>query len=96
MTATILELYPYLLKAWEHICSPADDDSEIFPNGNSWNWDSESWSTVKLIFTSFEHVVACLPSKELLELIKPIAECLQGQLQEVYFGYQKIDYVKEH
>jgi len=42
------------------------------------------------IFTSFENVVAFLLSKELLE---PIAECLQGQLQEVYFGFQKLDEV---
>lgn len=37
-----------------------------------------------------------LLSKELLEPIKPIAECLQGRLKEVYLGFQKIDDVKEH
>ena len=96
---TILELYPYLIKTWEHICSPADDDNEIYPDGNTWNWDSESRSTangLKHIFTSFEHVVAFLLSKELLEPIKPIAECLQGRLQEIYFGFKKVDEVKEH
>lgn len=30
---TILVLYPYLVKTWEQICLPADDDSEIYPNG---------------------------------------------------------------
>ena len=72
---------------------PADFDSEIYPNGNSWNWDSKSQSTangLKHIFTCFEHVVAFLLSKELLEPIKPIAECLQGQLQEVHFGFKKL------
>ena len=37
-----------------------------------------------------------LISKELLEPIRPIAECLQGRLQEVYFGFTKIDEVKQH
>ena len=92
-------MYPYLVKTWEQICLPADDDSEIYPNGNSWNWDSDSRSTangLRNIFTSFEHVAAFFLSKELLEPIKPIAECLQGRLQEVYFGFNKIDEVKEH
>ena len=34
-------------------------------------------------------------AKELLEPIRPIAECLQGRLQEVYFGFKKVDEVKE-
>jgi len=94
--STILELYPYLVKTWEQICLPTEDDDEIYPNGNNWNWDSESRSTangLKYIFTSFENVVAFLLSKELLEPIRPIAECLQGRLQEVYFAFQKIDEV---
>ena len=35
-------------------------------------------------------------AKELLEPIRPIAECLQGRLQEVYFGFQKVSEVKQH
>ena len=30
-------------------------------------------------------------AKQLLEPIHPIAQCLRGRLQEVYFGYQQID-----
>ena len=35
-------------------------------------------------------------AKELLEPMRPIAECLQGRLQEVYFGFQKVSEVKQH
>ena len=35
-------------------------------------------------------------AKELLEPIRPIAECLKGRLQEVYFGFQKVSEVKQH
>ena len=35
-------------------------------------------------------------SKELLEQIIPITECLQGWLQEVYFDFQKVDEIKDH
>ena len=35
-------------------------------------------------------------AKELLEPIRPIAECLQGRLQEVYFVFQKVSEVKQH
>ena len=85
----ILELYTYLVKIWEQNCCSTENDNEIYPNGNNWNWDSESRSTAnapKHIFTSFEKVVVLLLSKELVD---QFAECLQGQLQEVYFGFQK-------
>lgn len=35
-------------------------------------------------------------SKELLEPIHPVAECLQGRLQEVYFGFKKISEIPKH
>ena len=35
-------------------------------------------------------------AKELLGPIRPTAECLQGRLQEVYFGFQKVSEVKQH
>ena len=35
-------------------------------------------------------------AKELLKPIRPIAECLQGRLQEGYFGFQKVSEVKQH
>ena len=31
--------------------------------------------------------------KQLLEPIRPIAECLQARLQELYFGFKKVDEV---
>jgi len=96
---TILELYPYLVKTWDQICYPCDDSNEIYPDGNNWKWDSESRSSangLKHTFTSFEHIVVFMLSKELLEPIRPIAECLQGRLQEVYFGFKKISEVTKH
>ena len=95
---TILELYPYLVKTWEHMCYPCENDS-IYTNGNNWNWDSESRSSangLRHTFTSFEHVVSFFLEKELLEPIRPIAECLQGRLQEVYFGFKKITEIMKH
>ena len=35
-------------------------------------------------------------AKELLEPIRPIAECPQRRLQEVCFGFQKFSEVKHH
>ena len=35
-------------------------------------------------------------SKELLEPIRPLAKCLQGRLQEVYFGFKKIREITQH
>ena len=95
---TILELYPYLIKTWDQMCYPSDDE-ELYPDGNNWNWDSESRSTangLRYTFSSFEHLIVFLLSKELLEPIRPIAECLQGRLQEVYFGFKKIIEVTQH
>ena len=47
-------------------------------------------------FTNFKHVVSFFLAKELLEPIRPIAECLQGRLQEVYFGFKKISEIMQH
>ena len=71
----------------------------ITVNGNNWNWDSVSRSSANELrhtFTSFEHVVSFFLAKELLEPICPIAECLQGRLQEVYFGFKKITEIMKH
>ena len=48
------------------------------------------------MFTNFEHIAAFLIAKELLEPIKPIAQSLQGRLQEVYFGFKKVDEAKNN
>ena len=96
----ILELYPYLVKTWNQICYPCHDDSKIYPDGNNWKWDSESRNSengLKHTLTNFEHIVVFMLSKELLEpIIRPLAECLQGRLQEVYFGFKKIREIIQH
>ena len=96
---TILQLYPYLIKTWEEICYPTNDDSEIYPDGNNWKWDSESRSNangLRHTFAGFEHIVVFMLSKELLEPFRPIAECLQSRLQEVYFGFKKVGEVTQY
>ena len=91
---TIFDLYTYLMRTWEEICSPSNCD-QLYSNSR-WNWDSETRSSangLRHTFGSFEHIVAFVISKQLLEPIRPIAQCLQGKLQEVYFGFKKIDEV---
>ena len=78
------------------MCQPSENE-QVYPDGKLWNWDSESRSNangLRHTFARFEHIVAFLIAKELLEPIRPIAECLQGRLQEVYFGFKKVDEVK--
>ena len=93
--STILELYPYLVHAWDEICNPTIEDEEV----GDWKWDADSRSSangLRHVFTNFEHIVAFMITKELLEPIKPIAECLQGRLQEVYLGFKKVDEVNKY
>ena len=90
--STILELYPFLVKTWNEICYPTSET-----NSRDWKWDSESRTMANGLshtFASFEHIVTFIIAKEVLEPIRPIAESLQGRLQEVYFGFGKIDAVK--
>lgn len=94
---TILELYPYLVKTWDEVCCPSTCE-QLYPDGNTWKWDSDSRSAangLRHTFCGFEHIVAFMVSKQLLEPIRPIAECLQGRLQEVYFGFKKVDEVTQ-
>ena len=94
---TILELYPYLVQTWDEVCCPSTCE-QLYPDGNTWKWDSDNRSAangLRHTFCGFEHIVAFMVSKQLLEPIRPIAECLQGRLQEVYFGFKKVDEVTQ-
>ena len=96
--SSIFELYPYLVRTWNEICHPSDDES-LYGEINDWNWDFESSTLANgllNIFVSFQHTIVFMLAKELLEPIRPIAECLQRRLQEVYFGFQKVSEVKHH
>ena len=84
---TIFDLYPYLMRTWEEMCSPSNCD-QLYKD-SSWNWDSETRSSANGLIVAFNL------SKQLLEPIRPIAQCLQGKLQEVYFGFKKIGEVKQ-
>ena len=56
-------------------------------------WDSETRAAATGLshtFGSFEHIVVFMLAKQLLEPIHPITECLQGRLQELYFGFKKL------
>ena len=71
---------------------------QLYPDGNNWNWDPETRAAATGLshtFGSFEHnvIVVCMLAKQLLGPIYLIAECLQGRLQELYFGFKKIDEV---
>ena len=84
---SIFKLYPCLVRTWNEICHPCDDGS-LYNEINDWNWDSESRTLANgllNIFVSLQHTIVFMLAKELLEPIGPIAECLQGRLQEVYF-----------
>lgn len=77
------------------MCHPSKCQ-QLYPDGNNWNWDSETRAAATGLshtFGSFEHIVVFMLTKQLLEPIHPIAECLQGRLQELYFGFKKIDEV---
>ena len=96
--SSIFELHPYLVRIWNEICHPSDDES-LYNEINDSNWDSESRTLANgllNIFVSFQHTTVSMLAKELLEPIRPIAECLQERLQEVYFDFQKVSEVKQH
>ena len=88
----------YILTWLEHGMRYAIHQS-LYDEINDWNWDSESRTLANgflNIFVSFQHTIVSMLAKELLEPIRPIAECLQERLQEVYFGFQKVSEVKQH
>ena len=96
--SSMFVLYPYLVRTWNEICHPSDDES-LYDEINDWNWDSESRTLANgllNIFISFQHTTVFMLAKELLEPIRPIAEYLQGRLQEVYFDFQKVSEVQQH
>ena len=94
---TILELYPYLVKTWIEICLPSNAE-DLYPDGNDWSWDRETRTAangLRHTFMNFEHIAPFVCSKEILSPIRPHAESLQGRLNEVYFGFKKINEVTQ-
>ena len=73
--STILELYPFLVETWNEICTPTSS-SEFAGTRSVANG-------LRHTFSSFEHIVVFILSKELLKPMKPLAESLQGRLNEV-------------
>ncbi len=85
------------MQTWDQMCCP-NNCEQLYPDGNNWKWDSETRSAangLRHTFSGFEHIVVFMLSKQLLEPIRPIAECLQGRLQEVYFGFKKVDEITQ-
>ena len=93
--STIFELYPYLLRTWNQICMPSSstDLNQESTSSTEWNWDAETRTSangLRHTFSSFEHIVAFVLTKELLEPMRPLAAGLQGRSIEVYFAYKKV------
>lgn len=78
-----MKLYPYLLKTWSDICMPGSSSEidQVSVSSAEWNWDTESRASangLRHTFSSFEHIVAFVTTKELLEPTRPLAAGLQG------------------
>lgn len=71
----------------------------MYSDNADWNWDAGTRSVangLRHTFSSFEHIVAFILSKELLKPMKPLAESLQGRLNEVYFAFKKVDEITSY
>ena len=91
------ELYEYIVFALNERCHPSNDES-IYPDNECWNWDSETRTKangLRHTFTNFEHIVSFICAKEMLEPMRPLLSSLQGELMEMYLGFEKIDQVIE-
>ena len=84
---TVFELYPYHVKTCDkyaiHVRMMIFIPMGTIGTGTQ-SLACSSANGLRNTFTSFEHVVAFFLAKELLEPIRPIAECLQGRLQELH------------
>ena len=88
----ILKMYSYLIQSWTEIWHPSNCE-QLFADEKC-IWDTETRCAangLRHTFGCFGHIVVIMRAKQVLELIYSIAKCLQGRLQEVSFGYQRID-----
>ena len=82
---TILELYTYLIETWDKICYSGNYEKLYF-DGSNWKWGPETRTAangLRQTFVGFEKIVIFMFVKQLLELIRLIAECLQTRLHEL-------------
>ena len=92
---TIFDLYEYIVITLNEICEPTNDD-RFYQNNETWDWDAKTKTMangLRHIMSNFGHIVNFVCAKELLEPMRPLVCALQGELMEVYFGFQKIEEV---
>ncbi|KAG1666870.1 repressor of the inhibitor of the protein kinase [Nymphon striatum] len=92
---TLQELYVYIIRTLEEMINPTGDDN-IYTKEKDWNWDAETRSMangLRHTFTSFEHIVSFIIAKQGLEPMCPLVSCLQGEMMDVYHGFQKVDQI---
>ncbi|KAG1676109.1 hypothetical protein GQR58_014439 [Nymphon striatum] len=89
---TLQELYVYIIRTLDEMINPTGDDN-IYTKEKDWNWDAETRSMangLRHTFTSFEHIVSFVIAKQGLEPMCPLVSCLQGEMMDVYPGFQKV------
>lgn len=94
---TIFSLYEYIVITLNEVCNSSRDE-QFYPNNEEWNWDGETKAKangLRHTFTNFGHIVCFVCAKDMLEPMLPLVSALQGELMEVYFGFQKIDQVTD-
>ena len=54
---------------------------------------SQTSVALKHTFTNFDHIASLIIAKEELEPMCLLVSCFQGEMMEVYLGFQKIDHI---
>ena len=92
---TVFCLYEYLVITLNEICDSSRDD-RFYPHNEELNWDGETkakTSGPRHTFTNFGRIVCFVCTKGMLKPMRPLISALQGELMEVYLGFQKTDQV---
>ena len=87
----------YVVTTLDEICVPSEDERFECPGEES--WDASTWTLangLRHTIRRFGHIFCFVCAMDMLEPMRPLVSARQGHLEEVYFGFKKVEFLYRH